>query len=525
MRARLRWWTVVLAGLCLWAGPQVAAPGVTRDAGPSLSLTLQPVSQTASPGQPVAFYAAASGTPAPSVQWQVRTASATEFVDVAQATSLALRFQAGQAMNGNQYRAVFANSAGQTISSTATLTVRPGPPGPFVEFLFNRTQITAADRCVMDDTNVARLDTVVVPYLASLGQTATGSVVTKPTLPSADYCGIGSDGLYASWDQIAALNSSGWTFVDHSADSPSTPKAWSTLTTSEMWAETCGSAQVIDAHHITGGADIYMWPNGTGQPQSINNYALTTFVEPCFGTSRVYGLGVTSGASMAAPPYRQSVLSMDGGSCNDRSAPCYQVRGATYRYRSPAGVIASIRALKPGQVLTVQAYLLVTGKNPQGSRHRWDCTSPDPNLHWADYSERYCWSDLQQILSYLAHSGVGITQPGLVNGAVDRTGYSDRPVPDAPTGVRATAGDRQATVQWAPSSSRMAGPILRYTVTSSPGGESVTTPNGDTTSATLTGLADRTTYTFTVTATSQLGTSAPSGPSNPVTPGRSPPRS
>jgi hypothetical protein len=523
MRNRLPWSSAAIAGLLVWVGPLAAARGTTPGPGPNI--TLQPVSLTASPGQPAAFYAAASGMPSPSVRWQVRTPSATQFAAVPQAESPAFRFQAEQSMNGNQYRAVFTNSAGQTISAIATLTVRPGPPGPFVEFIFDRTQITAADQCVSDDTNIARLDTVVVPYLASLAETATGSVVTTPTLPSSDYCGTTHDGFYASWDQLATLNASGWTFVDHSADSPSTPQAWSALTPSEMRAETCGSAQVIDAHHVTGAADMYLWPNITGQPQYVNQYALTTFVEPCFGTSRVYGLGLTSASSMATAPYRQSVLSMDGGSCNDESAACYNVTGARYRYRSPASVITAIRNLRPGQVLTIQAYLLVTGKNPpySHSRIKWDCTSADPNLHWSNYSERYCWSDLQQILSYLATSGVGITQPGLVNAAVGRTGYGDRPVPNAPTGVQATAGDRQTTVRWVGSSSVQAGPILNYTVTSSPGGSSATTPDGATTSATVTGLTNGTVFTFTVTATSQLGTSAPSAPSNPVTPGRSPP--
>src|SRR5438093_7270916 len=36
-------------------------------------------------------------------------------------------------------------------------------PGPFVTLLFSRSEISAADNCVQDDTNIARLDTVVAP--------------------------------------------------------------------------------------------------------------------------------------------------------------------------------------------------------------------------------------------------------------------------------------------------------------------------------------------------------------------------
>src|SRR5689334_16249546 len=51
--------------------------------------------------------------------------------------------------------------------------------GPFVTLLFSRTEISAADNCVQDDDDIARLDTVVAPYLQSLGMAGTGTLVTK----------------------------------------------------------------------------------------------------------------------------------------------------------------------------------------------------------------------------------------------------------------------------------------------------------------------------------------------------------
>jgi hypothetical protein len=88
-------------------------------------------------------------------------------------------------------------------------------------------------------------------------------------------------------------------------------------------------------------------------------------------------------------------------------------------------------------------------------------------------------------------------------------------VPDAPTGANAVAGDGQATVSWtAPDDGGSA--ITGYTVTTSPGG--ATTPAAGT-SVLVTGLTDGTAYTFTITATNGVGTSAPSAASSPVTPG------
>src|SRR5207249_3454467 len=78
--------------------------------------------------------------------------------------------------------------------------------------------------------------------------------------------------------------------------------------------------------------------------------------------------------------------------------------------------------------------------------------------------------------------------------------------PGAPTDVEAVAGDSKATVTWTAPTVTGGSPILSYTVTASPGGATATTPNGTTTTATVTGLTNGTAYTFTVTATNLVGT-------------------
>jgi len=100
--------------------------------------------------------------------------------------------------------------------------------------------------------------------------------------------------------------------------------------------------------------------------------------------------------------------------------------------------------------------------------------------------------------------------------------------PSAPRMVTATGGDRQAAVTFTAPASSGGAPVGSYRVTAadltrtSRGGQSATSSGTVTTapktSATVTGLADGDTYTFTVTATNSGGTSPASAPSNRVIP-------
>ena len=91
----------------------------------------------------------------------------------------------------------------------------------------------------------------------------------------------------------------------------------------------------------------------------------------------------------------------------------------------------------------------------------------------------------------------------------------DMLMPDPPTGVTATAGNAEATVSFKPPKSGGAKPITNYTVMSHPGHLKA---YGKESPITVKGLNNGRTYTFTVTATSSIGTGIDSAPSNDVTP-------
>ena len=95
------------------------AATLTVDTAPAV--TTNPVDTTVCDGATATFTAAASGSPAPIVQWQV--SSGGPFSDIPGATSTTLMFTATTADNGKQYRAVFTNTCGTATTTVATLTV------------------------------------------------------------------------------------------------------------------------------------------------------------------------------------------------------------------------------------------------------------------------------------------------------------------------------------------------------------------------------------------------------------------
>ncbi|MCZ7526403.1 MAG: S8 family serine peptidase [Acidimicrobiia bacterium] len=165
----------------------------------------------------------------------------------------------------------------------------------------------------------------------------------------------------------------------------------------------------------------------------------------------------------------------------------------------------------------------VTSSVPGGGYDASDGTSmaaPHVTGSLAVLRQRYAGAPVDELLTRLHATGLGVTDP--INGAtfsrVRVKAALDAAVPGPPTGVSASAGDGQATVSWTAPSSDGGTPITRYAVTASPGGNRVET-GGGTTTAVVTGLANGTAYTFTVTAGNALGEGPASAPSSPVTPG------
>lgn len=91
------------------------------------AITQNPATATVTAGNNASFTAAASGTPTPTVQWQVSTDNGGTFNNISGATSTTLSFATVAGDNGKQYRAVFTNSAGTATTNSATLFIQTVP--------------------------------------------------------------------------------------------------------------------------------------------------------------------------------------------------------------------------------------------------------------------------------------------------------------------------------------------------------------------------------------------------------------
>ncbi|WP_421733282.1 glycoside hydrolase family 9 protein [Cellulomonas sp.] len=106
-----------------WVASFVADQGSGAPAQVAPAVTRQPASVTAALGTTVSFTAAATGTPEPTVQWQVQRAGPWHDVLGATGVSLDVVVTADA-----RYRAVFTNPAGSAATDAATLTVARSAP-------------------------------------------------------------------------------------------------------------------------------------------------------------------------------------------------------------------------------------------------------------------------------------------------------------------------------------------------------------------------------------------------------------
>src|SRR5438552_5405135 len=171
----------------------------------------------------------------------------------------------------------------------------------YVTLFFSRSEVTAGDACTPDDCGIARLDTTVAPYVQSVGMTGTGSLVTARTRATKNNCTHGGDSLNASWAQATTLaQANGWSFVSATATYPGDLASLPPL---QQQAETCGSANTLDAHGLPGAHGLIAYPGAQGTPAAVQ----AKYAARCFASGRQYTKsGATTSAVGSTSPFWQA---------------------------------------------------------------------------------------------------------------------------------------------------------------------------------------------------------------------------
>jgi hypothetical protein len=273
-------------------------------------------------------------------------------------------------------------------------TARAAGPA-YVTLSFGRAQWAPAEKCLplagaVDLGQVA--DT-----LAARGLVGNAVVITSYTDETTRKC-KGGISRQASWADLEGLADRGWSVADGGTHNV----AVDSMTYDEAYAEICGSIPTFTSHGLdpTG---MWAWAGG-------NKHYSATFqrqiVATCFGWGRLYGPKANTTA-IVAPPYTQKTWSLTGGWCAQGSGLCFTTarqNGANHGYQVPSRFLTLLSA-KPDTWAVLQGYRFVTGAHASGAQ-TWDCTSSDPNQHWTNRDELYCWVDYLKILDEIPSGAV-----------------------------------------------------------------------------------------------------------------------
>jgi predicted outer membrane repeat protein len=273
------------------------AATLTVNTAPSVSTN--PTSQTACEGATASFTAAANGSPAPTVQWQVSTNGGGTFSNIPGATSTTLAFTAATAQSGNQYRAVFTNSCGTATTTGATLTVQP-----------NTTTSDPADQTVCQGTNANFSTTAggtgpfhyawTVDGSASGGDSSSISVATGSLSVGNHTVAVTTTGTCGSASQSATLTVQENTATSDPPDQTVCQGATANFSTTASGTGPFHYAWTVDGS--ASGGDSSSISVATGSLSVSNHTVAVTTTGACGSASQSATLTVQANTTTSDPP-------------------------------------------------------------------------------------------------------------------------------------------------------------------------------------------------------------------------------
>lgn len=260
-------------------------------------------------------------------------------------------------------------------------------------------------------------------------------------------------------------------------------------------ATTPGQPTSVSAARGNGQATISFTPGSTGG--LAPTYTVTSNPENKTGTGSASGItvgGLTNGTS-----YTFTVVATNAIGTSSASAASAAVVPAT-----TPGTPISVSAVRGNG----QATISFTPGGTGGLPVTYTVTSTPGGITASGSASGIVVSGLTNGTLYtfrvVATNGVGSSSESAATAPI-----TPATIPGAPIITNAVIGDKQATITFTPPSSNGGAAITSYTITSSPGNITTT---GSSSPITITGITNNTEYTFIVTATNEVGTSAASAP-------------
>lgn len=294
------------------------------------AVTTQPVSQTVAVGATASFTASASGSPSPSVQWQVSSDSGASFTNIAGATAATYTSPATTAGdNGRQYRAVFTNSQGSATSSAATLTVVQAPTANARSVTATFNTATAVTLTGSDPNTPARTLAYNVNTAPAHG-TLSGTAPNLTYTPAANYIGTDSFTFTVS-NGLATSSAATVTITVAGPPAPAAP-----VLTSPANGSTLNTATPTVTGVTASGTTVEVFIDGTlsgNATVSGGNFAYTVASALGQGSHTVYAVASASGVASPASNTNAFTIDTVAPAAPVITAPA---NGATLANRRPA---------------------------------------------------------------------------------------------------------------------------------------------------------------------------------------------
>ncbi len=388
--------------------------------------------------------------------------------------------------------------AGTTGSDAGAPSVPSAPTG--VTVVRGNGQVSVGWTAPSSNGGSALLTYSVIPYVGASAGTA---VTVAASSTSTSVTGLTNGTAYTF--KVAATNAVG-TGPQSAASSAVTPATTPSAPLGVSAVRGAGQATVSWSQPLSNGGD------------ALTGYTVTPYVGTTAGTPVTVTAGVTStvvNGLVNGLPYTFTVLATNTVGSGPESGASNAVTPATVP-GAPTGVLG----LRGNQQVTVS--WTAPADNGGSAVLSYTVTPYDgaTPLGAVTVSAPTTQAVVSGLVNGKPYTFVVVATNAVGSGGGATSGpVTPATVPQPPSSVVAAIDVRAARLSWTAPTNTGGSPITGYTVTASPGGATASTTGA--TAVIVPGLTNGTPYTFVVVATNAVGSSAPSGPSNAVTPGPS----